>query len=149
MGLQNALFIKDVSFTSDEAVEFNDEFMKQLLLRLRRPVISQMSVELTLTYRGSKWDRGILRILIQMLEEERGEKVEAAKECKDGLVCGPVKKSPSMVCVTVMSSPLPLLLPSPISWVHLLCIEANLQKYVSLRAICPGDFMVLNRIPSQ
>ena len=30
MGLQNSLFIKDVSFTSEEAVEFNDEFMEAI-----------------------------------------------------------------------------------------------------------------------
>ena len=47
MGLQNALFIKDVSFTSEDAVEFNDEFMKPFVTMLmKRPVISPMSVEL-------------------------------------------------------------------------------------------------------
>jgi ribonucleotide reductase alpha subunit len=30
MGLQNALFIKDVPFTSEAAVEFNDEFMEAI-----------------------------------------------------------------------------------------------------------------------
>ena len=59
MGLQNALFVKNIPFTSDDAVEFNDEFMEAIVVLTKLPVISRMSVDYS-TYQGSKWDRGLL-----------------------------------------------------------------------------------------
>lgn len=78
MGLQNALYKKQLPFGSPEAMEFNDEFMEAIAyyayeassdLAKERGVYS--------SYQGSKWDRGLLPPdTLEMLEQERGEKVE-------------------------------------------------------------------------
>lgn len=75
MGFQDALHIQNISYASREAVEFADESMELLSYYAVRA-----SVRLSLergsysTYKGSKWDRGILPIdSLEILSEERGE----------------------------------------------------------------------------
>ena len=74
MGLQNSLFVKDVSFTSEEAVEFNDEFMEAICYYAYEASSDLANERGTYSsYRGSKWDRGILpQDTVQLLEDERG-----------------------------------------------------------------------------
>lgn len=78
MGFQDALNILGLSYASHEAVEFADKSMEMIsyyailysseLAKERNPYPS---------YKGSKWERGILPIdSIDLLEKERGEKVE-------------------------------------------------------------------------
>ena len=78
MGFQDALNILNLSYASHEAVEFADKSMETIsyyailysseLAKERNPYPS---------YKGSKWERGILPIdTIDLLEKERGEKVE-------------------------------------------------------------------------
>ncbi len=78
MGFQDALNILNVSYASHEAVEFADRSMEMIsyyailsssaLAKERNPYPS---------YKGSKWERGLLPIdTIDLLEKERGEKVE-------------------------------------------------------------------------
>ena len=77
MGLQNALFKKDLSFASDEAVDFNDEFMEAIAY-YAYGASSDLAGERGSysSYRGSKWDRGILpQDSLELLEDERGEEV--------------------------------------------------------------------------
>ncbi|MEE3179659.1 MAG: ribonucleoside-diphosphate reductase subunit alpha, partial [Verrucomicrobiota bacterium] len=77
MGLQNALFKKDLSFASEEAVAFNDEFMEAISY-YAYGASSDLAAERGTysTYRGSKWDRGILpQDSLDLLEDERGEEV--------------------------------------------------------------------------
>ncbi|MGE4551298.1 MAG: ribonucleoside-diphosphate reductase subunit alpha, partial [Opitutales bacterium] len=84
MGLQNALFKRGVSFSSDEAVEFNDEFMEAIAFYAYE-ASSDLAAERGTyqSYKGSKWERGILpQDTIAMLEEERGQPVEVPKEGK-------------------------------------------------------------------
>ena len=78
MGLQNALFAKNISFASQEAVEFNDEFMEAICYYAYEASSDLAKERGTYSsYRGSKWDRGILpQDSIKMLEEERGEPIE-------------------------------------------------------------------------
>lgn len=81
MGLQNALYCKGISFASDDAVEFNDEFMEAIAfyayeassdLALERGTYS--------SYKGSKWDRGILpQDTIDLLEKERGITIQVPR----------------------------------------------------------------------
>lgn len=78
MGLQNALFAKNLSFASDEAVEFNDEFMEAIAY-FAYEASSDLAKERGSysTFKGSKWDRGILPLdTLELLEEERGELIE-------------------------------------------------------------------------
>ena len=84
MGLQNALFKRGVSFASDEAVEFNDEFMEAIAFYAYE-ASSDLAAERGSyqSYKGSKWERGILpQDTIAMLEKERGQAVEVPKEGK-------------------------------------------------------------------
>ncbi len=78
MGFQDALNILGISYASHEAVEFADKSMEMIsyyallysseLAKERNPYPS---------YKGSKWERGLLPIdTIDFLEKERGEKVE-------------------------------------------------------------------------
>ncbi len=81
MGLQNALYKKNLPFASDEAVDFNDEFMEAIAY-----YAYEMSSDLAeeygpySSYKGSKWDRGILpQDTIELLEQERGEAIQVVK----------------------------------------------------------------------
>jgi ribonucleoside-diphosphate reductase alpha chain len=81
MGLQNALYKKGLAFESEEAIEFNDEFMEAIAyyayeassdLAKERGVYS--------SYQGSKWDRGLLPPdTLDLLEQERGVSVETPR----------------------------------------------------------------------
>ncbi len=75
MGFQDALFLQNISYASQAAVEFADECMELIsynailgstqLAKERGPYAS---------YLGSKWDRGLLPIdTIELLAKERGE----------------------------------------------------------------------------
>jgi ribonucleoside-diphosphate reductase alpha chain len=81
MGVQNALFARNVSFASEEAVEFNDEFMEAIAYYAYE-ASSDLAAERGSysTFKGSKWDRGIMPAdTIDMLEEERGESIDVPR----------------------------------------------------------------------
>ncbi len=81
MGLQNALYKKDVSFASQEAVEFNDEIMEAVAYYAYE-ASSDIGKEKGnySSYPGSKWDRGLLpQDTIDLLEEERGVKIDVPR----------------------------------------------------------------------
>ena len=78
MGFQDALFKMNIHFSSQEALEFADEFgelvsyyaiySSSLLAKERGAYQS---------YKGSKWDRDIFPIdTLDLLEKERGERIE-------------------------------------------------------------------------
>ena len=74
MGFQDALYIKRLSYASPEAVEFADEAMEMLsyyaILSSSELAGERGSYK---TYKGSKWDRGMLPIdTLDVLEAERG-----------------------------------------------------------------------------
>lgn len=74
MGLQNALHKKGLAFASQEAVEFSDE-IAEAVAYYAYLASSQLAKEKGAysTYKGSKWDRGILpQDTIDLLQEERG-----------------------------------------------------------------------------
>jgi ribonucleoside-diphosphate reductase alpha chain len=81
MGLHNALYLKDLAFASAEAVEFNDEFMEAIAFYAYE-ASSDLAAERGTysTYRGSKWDRGLLpQDTLDLLEQERGVPVETPR----------------------------------------------------------------------
>lgn len=81
MGLQNALFKRGIGFASKEAVEFNDEFMEAIAYHAYS-ASSDLAAERGAysSYRGSKWDRGILpQDSIDILERERGVKIDVPR----------------------------------------------------------------------
>ena len=81
MGLQDCLYRRDTSFASEAAVEFNDEIMEAVAY-----YAYDASADLAgergaySTYKGSKWDRGLLpQDTVDLLEAERGEKIEVKR----------------------------------------------------------------------
>jgi ribonucleoside-diphosphate reductase alpha chain len=81
MGLQYALYKKGISFASQEALEFNDEFMEAIAYYAYE-ASSDLAAERGTysTYKGSKWDRGLLpQDTLEILENERGVPVEVPR----------------------------------------------------------------------
>lgn len=74
MGFQDALYIQSISYASPEAADFADESM-ELISYHAILASSELAAERGTyeSYKGSKWDRGLLPIdTIAILEEERG-----------------------------------------------------------------------------
>ena len=81
MGLQDCLYRRDISFASDAAVEFNDEIMEAVAYYAYE-TSSDLAAERGTysTYKGSKWDRGLLpQDTVDVLEKERGEPIEVKR----------------------------------------------------------------------
>jgi ribonucleoside-diphosphate reductase alpha chain len=81
MGLQNALFKRGLAFASQEAVEFNDEFMEAIAY-FAYSASSDLAGERGAysTYKGSKWDRGLLpQDTLDLLEQERGIQIDVPR----------------------------------------------------------------------
>ncbi len=84
MGFQDALYALGVGYASEEAVEFADESMEAIsyyaLLASSSLAEERGTYE---TYKGSKWDRGILPIdSMEILEEERGLPIDIDRGSK-------------------------------------------------------------------
>lgn len=90
MGMQDALYMKEIAFDSQEAVEFNDEIMEAIAcyayaascnLARERGVYS--------TFSGSKWSRGLMPLdTLELLEKERSRVVRVDRRSRmdwDGL----------------------------------------------------------------
>ncbi|MBI2814285.1 MAG: ribonucleoside-diphosphate reductase subunit alpha [Opitutae bacterium] len=81
MGLANALYLKGVPFASEAAVEFNDEFM-EAIAHCAYEASSDLAAERGpySTYKGSKWDRGLLpQDTVDLLEQERGVPIQVPR----------------------------------------------------------------------
>ena len=81
MGLQDCLYRRDISFASEAAVEFNDEIMEAVAYYAYE-TSSDLAAERGTysSYRGSKWDRGLLpQDTIDLLAQERGEPIEVKR----------------------------------------------------------------------
>jgi ribonucleoside-diphosphate reductase alpha chain len=81
MGLANALYMKGVAFASQEAVEFNDEFM-EAIAHFAYEASSDLAAERGTysSYKGSKWDRGLLPPdTVDLLEQERGMPIQVPR----------------------------------------------------------------------
>ncbi len=78
MGFQDALYMLNIPYASHEAVEFSDRSMEMIsyyaILSSTKLSAERGTYE---TYKGSKWDRGLLPIdTIDLLEKERGQPIE-------------------------------------------------------------------------
>ena len=144
MGLQNALYQRGTAFASDAAVEFNDEFMEAIAY-----YAYEASCDLAAergsysTYKGSKWDRGMLpQDTLDLLEEERGDTVDVprggkmdweplrSKIAKFGMRNSNVLAiAPTATISNIMGT-------SP-------CIEPT-YKNLFVKSNLSGDFIVLN-----
>ncbi|MBM3843400.1 MAG: ribonucleoside-diphosphate reductase subunit alpha [Verrucomicrobia bacterium] len=81
MGLAHALYLRGHAFASPEAVEFNDEAMEAVAFYAYE-ASSDLAAERGTysSYKGSKWDRGLLpQDTLDLLEKERGLPVEVPR----------------------------------------------------------------------
>ncbi len=77
-GFHDALYLLDINFDSEECIEFADYSMEVVsyyaLLGSSQLAAERGEYE---TFRGSKWDRGILpQDTLDLLEQERGERID-------------------------------------------------------------------------
>jgi ribonucleoside-diphosphate reductase alpha chain len=78
MGFQDALYLQNISYASHAAVEFADRSMEMISYYaiLASTELAQERGTYQ-SYKGSKWDRGLLPIdTIDLLERERGQKID-------------------------------------------------------------------------
>ena len=81
MGLANCLYQKNIPFSSEEAVEFNDEIMEAVAYYAYE-ASSDLAAERGAysTFKGSKWDRGLLPPdTVDLLERERGLPIDVPR----------------------------------------------------------------------
>lgn len=145
MGLQNALFKRDMGFASPEAIEFNDEFMEAIAY-FAYSASSDLAAERGSysSYKGSKWDRGLLpQDTIDLLEKERGMKIDVPrggrmdwapvreKIKKNGMRNSNVLAIAPTATISNITGTTP-------------CIEPN-YKNLYVKSNLSGDFIVLNR----
>jgi ribonucleoside-diphosphate reductase alpha chain len=145
MGLQNSLFAKNIPFSSQQAVEFNDEFMEAICYYAYE-ASSDLASERGAysSFRGSKWDRGILpQDSLELLEKERGSEVEVPKEGKmdwsivrDKIAKHGMRNS-NVIAIAPTATISNIMGSSP-------CIEPT-YKNLFVKSNLSGDFMVLNR----
>ena len=145
MGLQNALFKKGVGFASQEAVEFNDEFMEAVAY-CAYGASSDLAAERGTysSYRGSKWDRGLLpQDTIEILEKERGIKIDVPRGGR--MDWNPVRdkikkhgmRNSNVLAIAPTATISNIMGTTP-------CIEPN-YKNLYVKSNLSGDFIVLNR----
>jgi ribonucleoside-diphosphate reductase alpha chain len=84
MGFQDALYKQNLSYASHEAVEFADASMEMISFYAILASAELAKERGTYsTYKGSKWDRGLLPIdTIDLLEKERGIPVEIDRKTR-------------------------------------------------------------------
>ncbi len=93
MGFQDALYLQDIVFDSEAAVQFADESM-EFVSYYAILGSSQLAKERGAykTFKGSKWDRGILPVeTLDLLQKERGMEIPISRAGK--LDWSPVKES--------------------------------------------------------
>lgn len=145
MGLQSALFKKNIPFASQQAVEFNDEFMEAIAYYAYE-ASSDLAAERGTysSYNGSKWDRGLLpQDTLDLLEKERGQAIEVPrggkmdwtkireKIAKHGMRNSNVLAIAPTATISNITGTTP-------------CIEP-LYKNLFVRSNLSGDFIVLNQ----
>ncbi len=84
MGFQEALYIQEIGYASHEAVEFADQSMEMISYYAILASAELAAEKGTYSsYKGSKWDQGLLPIdTIDLLEKERGMKIDIDRSSK-------------------------------------------------------------------
>lgn len=144
MGFQDALYLLDIPFNSEEAVKFADESMELVSYnailgssKLAREKGAYKS------YKGSKWDRGIFPVdTLDVLEKERGQKIDVKRRGKLNWkpVRDHVKKYGMRNSNTMAIAPTASI--SNISGCYP-CIEP-IYKNLYVKSNMSGDFTVIN-----
>jgi len=144
MGLAHALYLRGHAFASPEAVEFNDEAMEAIAYYAYE-ASSDLAAERGTysTYKGSKWDRGLLpQDTIDILEQERGVPVEVPRGGK--LDWAPLRtkiakqgmRNSNVLAIAPTATISNITATSP-------CIEPT-YKNLFVKSNLSGEFIVLN-----
>lgn len=145
MGLQNALYKKDLAFSSDAAIEFNDEFMEAIAY-YAYSASSDLAAERGTynSYAGSKWDRGLLpQDTVELLEKERGVKIDVPRGHKMDWTSVREKisqhgmRNSNVLAIAPTATISNIMGTTP-------CIEPN-YKNLFTKSNLSGNFIVLNR----
>lgn len=144
MGVHNALYKRGISFASQEAVEFNDEFMEAISL-FAYEASSDLAAERGTysTYQGSKWDRGLLpQDTLDLLEKERGVEIPVPRggkldwtEVREKIAKHGMRNS-NVLAIAPTATISNIMGTSP-------CIEPA-YKNLYVKSNLSGDFVVLN-----
>ncbi|GHC41719.1 ribonucleoside-diphosphate reductase subunit alpha [Roseibacillus persicicus] len=145
MGLQNALYKKGYSFASEQAVDFNDEFMEAISYYAYSSSSDLAGERGTYqSYKGSKWDRGLLpQDTLDLLQEERGQDIEVPRGGK--MDWRPVRekiaqngmRNSNVLAIAPTATISNIMGTTP-------CIEPS-YKNLFVKSNLSGDFIVLNR----
>ncbi|HRE80151.1 MAG TPA: ribonucleoside-diphosphate reductase subunit alpha [Opitutaceae bacterium] len=144
MGLAHALYMRGNAFASQAAVEFNDEAMEAIAYYAYE-ASSDLAAERGQysSYKGSKWDRGLLpQDTIDLLETERGVKVEVPRGGK--LNWAPLRekiarqgmRNSNVLAIAPTATISNITATSP-------CIEPT-YKNLFVKSNLSGEFIVLN-----
>lgn len=145
MGLQYALYRKGLAFESEAAAAFGDEMMEAIAYYAYE-ASSDLAAERGTysSYRGSKWDRGLLPPdTLELLESERGEAIEVPRG--GVLDWGPLRakiaaqgmRNSNVLAIAPTATISNIMGTSP-------CIEP-LYKNLFAKSNISGEFVVLNR----
>ncbi|MGK0176211.1 MAG: ribonucleoside-diphosphate reductase alpha chain [Lentimonas sp.] len=145
MGLQNTLYKKGIAFASQAAVEFNDEFMEAIAYYAYEASSDLAEERGTYSsYKGSKWDRGLLpQDTLDLLENERGVKIEVPragkmdwKPLREKIAKNGMRNS-NVLAIAPTATISNIMGTTP-------CIEPT-YKNLFVKSNLSGDFIVLNR----
>ena len=144
MGLQNALYKRGLAFASDAAVDFNDEMMEAIAY-YAYSASSDLAAEVGTysSYKGSKWDRGLLpQDTVDLLEDERGRKIDVPRGGKmdwsvvrEKIALHGMRNS-NVLAIAPTATISNIMGTTP-------CIEPN-YKNLYVKSNLSGDFIVLN-----
>jgi ribonucleoside-diphosphate reductase alpha chain len=144
MGLAHSLYMKGIPFASQPAVEFNDEAMEAIAYYAYE-ASSDLAAERGTysSYKGSKWDRGLLpQDTLDLLAEERGVPVDVKRGGK--LDWAPVRakiakhgmRNSNVLAIAPTATISNITATSP-------CIEP-IYKNIFVKSNLSGEFTVLN-----
>ena len=144
MGLQYALYKKGLAFASPEAVAFNDEMMEAVAYYAYEASSDLAAEQGTYSsYKGSKWDRGLLpQDTVDLLEAERGQAIEVPRGGK--LDWAPLRakikahgmRNSNVLAIAPTATIANIMGTSP-------CIEP-IYKNLFVKGNLSGDFVILN-----
>ncbi|MEY5020391.1 MAG: hypothetical protein RLZ22_1479 [Verrucomicrobiota bacterium] len=144
MGLQNALYKRGLAFASEAAVEFNDEVMEAIAY-YAYSASSDLAKELGTysSYKGSKWDRGLLpQDTLDLLEDERGRNIDVPRGGKmdwsvvRSKIATQGMRNSNVLAIAPTATISNIMGTTP-------CIEPN-YKNLYVKSNLSGDFIVLN-----
>ncbi len=144
MGFQDALYLLDIGFESEEAVQFADENMEFISYHAILASANLAKERGTYSsYKGSKWDRGIFPVdTLDVLEKERGMSISTARAGK--MDWAPVQKAVKQHGMrnsnTMATAPTATI--SNISGCYP-CIEP-IYKNLYVKSNMSGEFTVIN-----